>query len=327
MLANYLHKFANLNTDKSNSRWGIDTCYRAPHKSLLLLAVMDLLAEGVIRQNLIELTEEICEVFSGYWAKVMPLGRKRGNIAMPFFHLQSEGFWHLIARPGKESFLHAVPKIHSVIVLNETVFGAKLNEDLFELMQYADNRDALRRILIETYFAQELQEKLLLQAIVNMRSYEYSEYLLSRAKEHLLMEDPEKFEFTSNQEVRDQGFRRAIVKAYEHRCALCGIRILTADGHTAIAAAHIIPWSVSHNDDPRNGLALCSLCHWIFDEGLTGLTDNYLVLLSPQLSADRNIPGHLMTIEGRRLIGPQDTNLWPHLDSLRWHRKEIFRDR
>ncbi|MCB8986015.1 MAG: HNH endonuclease [Ardenticatenaceae bacterium] len=27
------------------------------------------------------------------------------------------------------------------------------------------------------------------------------------------------------------------------------------------AAAHIIPWSESHNDDPRNGLALCHLCH------------------------------------------------------------------
>ena len=42
----------------------------------------------------------------------------------------------------------------------------------------------------------------------------------------------------------------------------------TIDGHTAVDAAHIIPWSISHNDDPRNGLALCKLCHWSFDEGL-----------------------------------------------------------
>ena len=68
-------------------------------------------------------------------------------------------------------------------------------------------------------------------------------------------------------------FSRAIIKAYDHRCAICGGRIVTADGHTAVAVAHIIPWRYSHNDDPRNELALCHLCHWAFDEGLMTLTD------------------------------------------------------
>jgi hypothetical protein len=105
--------------------------------------------------------------------------------------------------------------------------------------------------------------------------------------------------------VRDQGFRRAIVKAYDHRCAICGVRIVTADGHTAVAAAHIIPWSYSHNDDPRNGLALCHLCHWTFDEGLVTLTDRYQVKTSPQLAVTSNLPGHLVTFNGRSLIGPE----------------------
>jgi len=56
---------------------------------------------------------------------------------------------------------------------------------------------------------------------------------------------------------------------------------VTADGHTAVAAAHIIPWRYSHNDDPRNGLALCYLCHWTFDEGLVILTDRYQVKRRP----------------------------------------------
>ena len=55
---------------------------------------------------------------------------------------------------------------------------------------------------------------------------------------------------------------------------------MTADGHMA-AAAHIIPWRYSHNDDPRNGLALCYLCHWTFDEGLVILTDRYQVKRRP----------------------------------------------
>lgn len=61
--------------------------------------------------------------------------------------------------------------------------------------------------------------------------------------------------------ARDQGFRRAIVLHYDHRCALCGTRIVTSEGHTVVDAAHIIPWSESRNDDIRNEMALCKLCH------------------------------------------------------------------
>lgn len=51
-----------------------------------------------------------------------------------------------------------------------------------------------------------------------------------RYSEELLREDYEKVAEALTEEekyrpaVRDQGFRRAVVTAYEHRCALCGIR-------------------------------------------------------------------------------------------------------
>lgn len=325
MLTNYIDKFSSLNTDKSKSRWGEETNYRAPHKPLLLLAILDLFAEGSIQTNLIELSEELGELFSLYWSKITPQNRLYGNIAMPFFHLRSDGFWHLLPRPGKELFLESIPRIHSATILKETIFGAKLDDELFGLMSSEDARNVLRRALIETYFATYLHSQLLAQAIINVNSYKYSEKLLGEAKHQQIKEATVKFEAAPTQEVRDQGFRRAIVKAYNHRCAFCGVRILTADGHTAIAAAHIIPWSISKNDDPRNGLALCPLCHWTFDEGLVGITDHYLIRLSPQLSANANIPGHLVTVADRKLIGPVDEILWPYLESVRWHRKEVFR--
>jgi hypothetical protein len=37
----YTNKLARLNTDKSSARWPDFTRHRAPHKPLLLLAVMD----------------------------------------------------------------------------------------------------------------------------------------------------------------------------------------------------------------------------------------------------------------------------------------------
>lgn len=127
--------------------------------------------------------------------------------------------------------------------------------------------------------------------------------------------------------VRDQGFRRVIVTIYEHRCAFCGVRILTADGHTAIEAAHIIPWAVSHNDDPRNGLALCRLCHWSFDEGLVTLSNSYQIKISPQLAAPDNIPGHLSAFARRPFLGPDDQTLWPFPASISWHQQTQFRQR
>ena len=73
---------------------------------------------------------------------------------------------------------------------------------------------------------------------------------------------------THRQNVRDQAFRKTVVTLYDHRCAMCGIRMLTPDGHTVVQAAHVKPWRVSYDDRPTNGMALCRLCQWYFDEGL-----------------------------------------------------------
>ena len=113
-----------------------------------------------------------------------------------------------------------------------------------------------------------------------------------------------------------------MVTTYDHRCALCGVRIVTAEGHTAVDAAHIVPWSQTQNDDIRNSMALCKLCHWAFDEGMMGVSSNYAVITSRQIAADPNVPGFLMTLSGRGIIRPPDRDLWPAQNYLHWHRRE-----
>ncbi|MDD2318582.1 MAG: HNH endonuclease [Geobacteraceae bacterium] len=71
----------------------------------------------------------------------------------------------------------------------------------------------------------------------------------------------------------------------------------------------MIPWSRSKNDDIRNGMALCKLCHWAFDEGMMGVSGNYEVITSLQIAADPNVPGFLLTLTGRAIIGPQEREL------------------
>ncbi len=322
-LNSWLQKLTQLNANKDRTHWTAVTTHRAPHKPLLLLSIIDLFAQGHIRGNFIALDDELMELFGLYWRAVNPPTR-RGDITMPFFHLRSEGFWHLLPQPGMEAVLAAKRRTDGLKQLRELVLGARLDETLYQLLQDEQPRNLLRTTLIQTYFAPELHPRLVERGQINAQAFQYSVDLLHKAKETAVKETPDD---AYDKAVRDQGFRRVIVTIYEHRCAFCGVRILTADGHTAIEAAHIIPWAVSHNDDPRNGLALCRLCHWSFDEGLVTLTPSYQIKLSPQLAAPDNIPGHLFAFGKRPFLGPDDQTLWPFPDSITWHQQTLFRSR
>jgi putative restriction endonuclease len=326
-LPHYLENFSRLRTDRTGG-WTAATQNQAPHKPILLLAVLDLFAQGRITANLIEITPELGELFAGYWSKVMPPER-RGNLALPFFHLRSSGFWHLLPQPGQEATLEAVRQVDTLRQLGKLTLGARLDDDLFQLLQSAEPRNALRTTLIQTYFAPEYHPTLLDLGEINLQAFVYSQHLIEQARKQV-KETPDEGD-AYRPAVRDQGFRRAVVRIYDHRCAFCGVRMLTSEGHTAVDAAHIVPWSRSQEivnftvDDPHNGMALCGLCHWTFDQGLLGISEKYLVLLSGELRITQNVPGHLLTLESRPIIGPAEPVLWPHVEALDWHRQNIFR--
>jgi putative restriction endonuclease len=124
--------------------------------------------------------------------------------------------------------------------------------------------------------------------------------------------------------VRQAGFRWAVVGAYDHRCALCGVRLVTDEGRSAATAAHIVPWRLTRNDDPRNGLCLCRLCHWVFDEGLAAVLPSSHVQLASQCRALGNIAGALQTLEARPLFDPVDPAYRPDPAALAWHREHTF---
>lgn len=67
--------------------------------------------------------------------------------------------------------------------------------------------------------------------------------------------------------MRDPGFRRAVLRAHEHRCAVCGFDIRLGARSLALDGAHIKWHQAGGPDDVQNGLALCVLHHKLFDEG------------------------------------------------------------
>lgn len=320
-LQGYLKAFQNLRTDKNRNNWADTLNHRAPYKPLLVLSVLDLIEEGQIKANLIKLTPDLIETFGKYWSRVIPPGRLN-TIALPFFHMRSEGYWHLIPKEENTGTISNFSQIKSLNKLREIYLGAKLNEELYQLLQVADTRKRIREVILGTYFFENQRKKLLDQSKVNIKSHRYSENLLDRARQFSL-EQAAEFQ-NEPHPIRYPGFRRAVVVAYDHRCAFCGIRVVTWEAHTAVEAAHIKPWRESHNDDPRNGIALCKLCHWTFDEGLMGIDNSYRILVSSLLQDNRNLPGHLSTMVEHEIGGPKENKLWPDKDCIKWHRDKIF---
>lgn len=320
----YRDVLAALRTDKNRKRWSETTIYQAPHKPFLLLSIFDLIASGSITRNFIEPTFELAETFSGYWQRVMPIGTS-GSMSYPFYHLSTSGFWHLVTQAGNPHLSGRT--ISSVKRLRELYLGARFADDLYPLLVMQSSREKLREIIIQKYFSPKFQDLLVKQAFINSGASKYCEELLSTAEQGGAYNSLQETELGVKKKVRAQGFRKAIVKLYEHRCALCGIRMLTPEGHTLVEAAHIVPWRESQNDKPQNGMALCRLCHWSFDEGLMSVGRDYEVLVSPVVRQDNNFPGHMETLTGRGIFKPQKINYWPEQENLDVHRKKIFRKR
>jgi putative restriction endonuclease len=308
MLEDYLRKFAHLRTDRGRALYPAATCHRAPHKPLLLLAVMDQIAEGVITENFIRPSLDLVDTFNTFTSLVLPAGWKT-SMAHPFPRLRRDGFWHRIPNPGYDA-----DKDYNVTSI------AKLDEELFRYMLEPESRLKLRAVLIVTYFASELRPVLLEQSKINIEAYQYSQQLLKELKDEIQdWETPEKLK------VRDQGFRKTIVQLYDHRCAMCGIRMIAPEGHTIVEAAHIKPWAMNGDDRPTNGLALCRLCHWSFDEGLMSVGSGYEVLVSRQAKKDPNIPGPIMTFADRPIFRPPEDLYWPSQLNFAWHRRAVFK--
>jgi putative restriction endonuclease len=269
---------------------------RYPNKPLLLLAILDLIGSGHFAGNRLYLCPEVTEGFDRYWDLAAPRVTPR-NIRIPFEKLQSSSFWHLTQDR------HPFTRVRI----------AQLDRELFAFATKAEARAVMRRVLIQAHFAPEIQPALLEAGQTSEEAFVYSGNQL-----HDIIRD------AAPAKIRSQAFRVTVVRAYDYRCAICGIRIFSHDGRTAVEAAHIEPWAIGYDDTPTNGISLCRLCHWTFDAGLLAVTGAYTIITSPRLTHETNLGGHLATTAQRPIFVPDSDALKPDPRKLEWHRKHIF---
>ena len=148
-LEKYLHRFGDLHRNK-NPRLG-----DAPHKPILLLAVLEEVAAGQITENRVALNSRLIVAFHQNWLARVPPETWEEKIALPFRYLVYDGFWELVQDGSRiDARQFSSPSIRQL----QSLDGARLAPDLWDLLQAPMAVQALRVHLLQTYFPPSPQQ-------------------------------------------------------------------------------------------------------------------------------------------------------------------------
>jgi len=129
--------------------------------------------------------------------------------------------------------------------------------------------------------------------------------------------------YFSSRIVRDRVFRRVVLRAYDQRCAITGLKLINGGGRAEVEAAHIRPVEANGPDIVSNGIALSGTAHWMFDRGLISLSDDLEILVSRQVNDPDGV--HAIINKTGRALPPHRLSDRPHPHFLQWHRDHCFK--
>ena len=270
----------------------------APHKPLLLLVLAELAEQGKLVDKTLFLTGELVFRFLAYWTVVAERRSQRPDIHLPFYHMRSDGCWTPLDENGRPT------------LERRRAIAAEMDQTFLQCLNNPEFRLQMRRVLIAKYFVAFAERAALYQLVG-----------LPVPPEAIVKEDARLYE-AARERGREARFRLTVVPAYNYTCALTRYRLVTVDSGSIVEAAHIHQFADSRNNHPRNGIALCKNAHWMFDEGLWSLDDDYRILIDPKRFDESGVNELLLSPKANEPIFlPADRNYWPDKAHLAWHRK------
>lgn len=272
------------------------TRHERPHKPLLLLAVFDLLDAGLATPDRIPWCQELRDRFTHRF-KLVRQHNDSNTPENPFRYLQGDGFW----AAWKETADAKQPLTSPPLVGDMGRVFAHLTDGFDILVALPENRKLMREALVARYFPGQAEELL--------------DGIDEKEPPNSLVQEPQ-IEYG-----RDPAFRRKIIEVYDHQCAACGLRIRLPQARDVsfIDAAHLVPFSESHNDHPSNGMALCKNHHWAMDRHLVAPGPDMTWHVSPILQAHRSTgEKDLLELAGRAVLPPGETAFLPNEEGLLW---------
>lgn len=317
MLPYYLHLFSKLRRDLKNGG--------APHKPILLLAILELVRKGDIVTNRIEITPELVLEFKTIWGKLV-ITQHIPNFALPFYHMRSEPFWRLVENPYRNIPITKSNSITSLKGLRESVAFAEIDKELLSLILDPASRTILTESLLDQYF-QETKTRFYSTDYDLFNQLElqmHEDRIIYQERIQTLKETLDKEEFEEEIFIRGGVFKREIPKIYDYQCAISGMRIEALSSAQMVDACHIKPFALSKDDTISNGISLSPNLHRAFDRGLLTVTTEYIVRVSTSITESES-PFSLKQFEGKIIHLPSDPRNHPSAENLSWHNTETYR--
>lgn len=140
-LDDYCKEFANLSV-------GVVQGKKLPHKAILLMSIIQLIEDGTIKDNRIELNKVIASEFAKQWRKFTG-GNKVPSVWTPFWHMKSESFWHFKPIESKEQVAQLYKP--SVGKMRDVIKYAFLDDVLYDLICNERNNIKLKDVLLRIY--------------------------------------------------------------------------------------------------------------------------------------------------------------------------------
>lgn len=141
----YLMCFDDLRCDKS--KFGL-----APHKPILLIAIIRLFQKGKLSSTQIDITPDLEHEFEQIWYELVKTPH-RMNLGLPFYHLRSEKFgWALTLSPDYPIHIDDKNKMKNINNLKQAKAAAHIQSDLVALLQNTEHNRILHDFLLGRYF-------------------------------------------------------------------------------------------------------------------------------------------------------------------------------
>lgn len=313
-LAYYSECFSQIKVYKNQKQGG-----EALNQPVLLLSVIDLIAQGLIRDNLIHSSDELINTFKKYWTLLTSDPFESSDFALPFFHLKNRKpkFWYL-----KFSEQYDGGRPQTINTLRQAIDCAKIDDELFYLLKDTDARKELIDTLITAWFLSSQKQ---LDDILNINQSLQNSSLGELENLELPNAEQQPKIYLRKSFVREAFFRKSIVHLYDYRCAFCRLKVTRTLKQSIVDGAHIKPFSEFYDSQVNNGLSLCKNHHWAFDKGWFTIDNQYKIIVASDLEEESPYNRSMKEFQGEFILLPTTEQYFPRLEAIQWHRKNVFK--
>lgn len=268
---------------------------RAPHKPLLvLLAIGYLQNEDKRLLPYKEIDPELERLLEQFGTP-----RNASNTHYPYWRLQSEGIWEV--ERGNELSVNKSGDVKKTELREKNIRAGFISEVYNLLREKPSLIDKICSGLLNSHFPDTIHEDIILETGLNLGVDQ-----IYRRK-------------------RDANFRREVLQAYQHRCAVCDFDIRIGAKTICLEAAHIKWHSAGGPDSVDNGISLCTLHHKLFDLGAFTLDENLYFLVSEKVVGTDGFDLWLGRYHGKVITQPIRTIYEPKIEYITWNYKQVFK--